>query len=531
MYAIEGGRVHEATPRGVRGFARIGHFGYGHIETMVEAGEVVRAGQPIGWTWQGGWHVHLSEFVFTVDGRRLIVNPPRRGGKIFPYVDRVKPVVHDIRFYAPATPRWGRRPANVALLRRQVRLNRARLSGRVDIRVRASDPQSFIGWFKQIPPGRRTTRSGCRSRSSRLQRAGCAPARRVLGGAAARDAGRTALRARDRAEPPGQRMHALPPHGRVRRHLLVRACSAPVLGHDAAAERALLPPGPGLGHRTQHDEGRPPADDPELIAVSDGIKRLNIRYRAQPAHAPCRRSAARALRAGAADAAAAARDLAARPERARRHQRQQVERPAGARELRGRLPRRHGTPAAPSLLGVARADRRPLPHAADRPLSPALAPGGRAAIYAVGGSMGGHETLLLLGQYPKLLDGAVAFDSVTNFYLRYHDFARSPGGRAAQAFAHRGRRHAADESPRLRPPQSHALASGDRPVRCPLQLWWSEADKIVIDQAKQSGAFYRELGNGGRAGASRRSPARGATRSRATRRSSFRAPRWLGLVR
>jgi pimeloyl-ACP methyl ester carboxylesterase len=37
---------------------------------------------------------------------------------------------------------------------------------------------------------------------------------------------------------------------------------------------------------------------------------------------------------------------------------------------------------------------------------------------AVGGSMGGHETLLLLGQYPKLLAGAVAFDSVTNFYRR-----------------------------------------------------------------------------------------------------------------
>ena len=73
--------MHEATPRGVRGFARIGHFGYGHIETMVEAGEVVRAGQPIGWTWQGGWHVHLSEFVFTVGGRRLIVNPLRRGGR------------------------------------------------------------------------------------------------------------------------------------------------------------------------------------------------------------------------------------------------------------------------------------------------------------------------------------------------------------------------------------------------------------------------------------------------------------------
>jgi poly(3-hydroxybutyrate) depolymerase len=39
----------------------------------------------------------------------------------------------------------------------------------------------------------------------------------------------------------------------------------------------------------------------------------------------------------------------------------------------------------------------------------------RRKIYAVGGSMGGHETLLLLGQFPQLLAGAVAFDSVTNF--------------------------------------------------------------------------------------------------------------------
>src|SRR5438046_3122228 len=37
-------------------------------------------------------------------------------------------------------------------------------------------------------------------------------------------------------------------------------------------------------------------------------------------------------------------------------------------------------------------------------------------IYAVGGSMGGQETLLLVGQHPRLLAGAAAFDSVANFY-------------------------------------------------------------------------------------------------------------------
>jgi poly(3-hydroxybutyrate) depolymerase len=115
-------------------------------------------------------------------------------------------------------------------------------------------------------------------------------------------------------------------------------------------------------------------------------------------------------------------------------------------------------------------------------------------IYAVGGSMGGHETLLLLGQYPRLLAGAVAFDSVTNFYRRYHDFARSPGGRRAQALA----RIEVGGTPRtntvgyvLRSP-THWLPAVAR-SGVPLQMWWSDADQIVIDQARQSGAFYREL--------------------------------------
>jgi hypothetical protein len=152
VYAVEGGRVHQATPHGVRGFARVGHFGYGHIDSLVQPGETVRAGQLIGWTCRGYWHLHLSEFVFTGGGGRLVVNPLRRGGKLRPYVDRAKPVVHEIRFYSPATPRWGRRPTNVARLPPAGRrLNRTNLSGRVDIRVRASDPQSFIGWFREVP--------------------------------------------------------------------------------------------------------------------------------------------------------------------------------------------------------------------------------------------------------------------------------------------------------------------------------------------------------------------------------------------
>jgi poly(3-hydroxybutyrate) depolymerase len=115
-------------------------------------------------------------------------------------------------------------------------------------------------------------------------------------------------------------------------------------------------------------------------------------------------------------------------------------------------------------------------------------------IYAVGGSMGGHETLLLVGQYPKLLAGAVAFDSVTNFYKRYYDFARSPGGRNAQALA----RIEVGGTPRTNP-RGYVLRSPTHWLDevagsgVPLQMWWSETDQIVIDQAHQSGVFYREL--------------------------------------
>ena len=152
VYAIEGGPVFLATPRGARGFARVGHFGYGHIDPIVQTGESVAPGQHIGWTCDGDWHVHLSEFVFTT-GRPLVVNPLRPGGKLHPYVDTARPEIREVRFYTPADPAWTRRPTtSVARLPHAgTRLVRNRLFGRVDVRVRVSDPQSYIGWFEELP--------------------------------------------------------------------------------------------------------------------------------------------------------------------------------------------------------------------------------------------------------------------------------------------------------------------------------------------------------------------------------------------
>ena len=116
-------------------------------------------------------------------------------------------------------------------------------------------------------------------------------------------------------------------------------------------------------------------------------------------------------------------------------------------------------------------------------------------IYAVGGSMGGQETLLLVARHPQLLAGAVAFDSVTDFFRRYDDFAvLGRKGRALQALARvevGGTPSTNPQGYRLRGPQ-HWLGEIAR-SGVPLQIWWSDADEIVTGQENQSGRFHRDL--------------------------------------
>jgi poly(3-hydroxybutyrate) depolymerase len=115
-------------------------------------------------------------------------------------------------------------------------------------------------------------------------------------------------------------------------------------------------------------------------------------------------------------------------------------------------------------------------------------------IYALGSSMGGQETLLLLGQHPHLLAGAVALDSVTNLYTRYADFALIRNGRGLQALA----RVEVGGTPRTNP-TGYVMRSPSHWVEqvaesdVPLQIWWSTADAIVVGQARQSGKFYERV--------------------------------------
>jgi pimeloyl-ACP methyl ester carboxylesterase len=154
-------------------------------------------------------------------------------------------------------------------------------------------------------------------------------------------------------------------------------------------------------------------------------------------------------------------------------------------------------------------------------------------IYAVGGSMGGHETLLMLSRRPRSLAGTVAFDSVTDFLRRYHDFAQlGRKGRALQALARTevgGAPSTHEAAYRERSP-SHWLEEIAR-SGVPLQMWWSDADEIVTGQRNQSGKFFADLNELGTT--ARLERIRGSWSHTAASYRNLQLPgaaRWLGLL-
>src|SRR4051794_26917201 len=127
-------------------------------------------------------------------------------------------------------------------------------------------------------------------------------------------------------------------------------------------------------------------------------------------------------------------------------------------------------------------------------------------LYAVGGSMGAQETLLLAGRSPRLLAGAVAVDGPADFALQYRNFPRL---KCDQACLARGWGHIGRAKQRLarkevggtpvtarakfaeRSPITYARAIADSCT--PVQIWWSRTDKIVLDSAQQSGRMFDTL--------------------------------------
>ena len=107
---------------------RVGHFGYGHTVSRLAIGTHVDAGDVVGWTCLGAWHVHLSEFLEQHESERL--NPLRPAGRVGPVVDRAAPTISRLRFYT----------------RTGARLSPADLHGTVDPVAKIQDPYRYRDW-------------------------------------------------------------------------------------------------------------------------------------------------------------------------------------------------------------------------------------------------------------------------------------------------------------------------------------------------------------------------------------------------
>jgi pimeloyl-ACP methyl ester carboxylesterase len=118
----------------------------------------------------------------------------------------------------------------------------------------------------------------------------------------------------------------------------------------------------------------------------------------------------------------------------------------------------------------------------------------RKRVYAIGESMGGQEVLLLLARHPHMLAGVVAFDPAVDMVSRYYAFPSLPDGVATQRKALQeigGTPQQVPRAYRVRSPITYVRQIAFSEV--PLQIWWSIADRVIVDQASQAGRLYQEI--------------------------------------
>jgi pimeloyl-ACP methyl ester carboxylesterase len=127
-------------------------------------------------------------------------------------------------------------------------------------------------------------------------------------------------------------------------------------------------------------------------------------------------------------------------------------------------------------------------------------------IFAVGGSMGGQEALLLLARRPRLLAGVAVFDAVVDLTLQYRRFRHlrcskacrrswvKPLGHGLRELARREIGGMPKKRPlayRVRSPLTYVRAIATSCV--PLQIWWSVADRIVTAEERQSARLFWKI--------------------------------------
>lgn len=131
----------------------------------------------------------------------------------------------------------------------------------------------------------------------------------------------------------------------------------------------------------------------------------------------------------------------------------------------------------------------------------------RQRIYAVGGSMGGQEVLLLLAHHPRFLRGVIAFDPVASLARQWAELPLlpcnrhcrrqwdSPLGIHVRQLLTTEVGGTPSEKPHAyaaRSPLTYAAAIAHSDV--PLELWWSLSDRVIRhQQTQQSGPLFRRI--------------------------------------
>ena len=153
VYAVESGtaavRANTPNQKCLNRRLDVAHFAYWHVSPTVSNGQHVRAGQQIGWSCKGVWHVHLSEWQL-FKGKRVWVNPLHRGSKLSPYTDIIPPVVNALVFVTPPTTPW-HPTVNLTQPDTSTVLQPDRLHGLVELRANIADQESFLGFLADNP--------------------------------------------------------------------------------------------------------------------------------------------------------------------------------------------------------------------------------------------------------------------------------------------------------------------------------------------------------------------------------------------
>lgn len=117
-----------------------------------------------------------------------------------------------------------------------------------------------------------------------------------------------------------------------------------------------------------------------------------------------------------------------------------------------------------------------------------------ARVFAIGGSMGGQEALLLLARYPRLLAGVASFDAPVDLALRYRQIGALRDGARLQRWMRLEIGGIPQDEPayyQARSPLHFARRIAFAGV--PVELFWSRRDEVVIDQREQTGRLYRAI--------------------------------------